>query len=102
MNQITEIPDVTYFLPNSAQALSNGEQLRTRLSPEQLQELFEYHVVTGFVGFSPQLTNGLQLKTAQGKNLTITVQGGNTYVNAAKVTTTDYIVANGVVHVIDK
>lgn len=58
--------------------------------------------MTGYVGYSTLLKDGMQLKTAQGKNMTVTVQDGEMFVNAAKVTATDYIVANGVVHVIDK
>jgi len=67
-----------------------------------LQALFQYHIVPNFLGYSPVLTNGTSLKTAQGDNLTITIQNGDMFVNAAKVITMDLIVANGVVHVIDK
>jgi len=42
------------------------------------------------------------LKTQQGTDLTITLQDGDIYVNSAKVIKPDLIVANGVVHVIDK
>jgi uncharacterized surface protein with fasciclin (FAS1) repeats len=48
------------------------------------------------------LTDGLSLKTTNGANLTIHVQDGKTYVNAAQVLSTDYIISNGVVHVIDR
>lgn len=44
----------------------------------------------------------MQLKTATGANVTVTIQDGDTYINAAKITAFDYIVANGVFHVIDR
>ena len=37
-----------------------------------------------------------------GMNLTITVDGSDVFVNSAKVVTPNVLVANGVVHVIDK
>jgi hypothetical protein len=76
--------------------------LAKNTSPGELQADFQYHIVPSFVGYSSLLKNGMVLKTAQGDNVTITVQdGGDIYVNAARVITSDYIVANGVVHVID-
>lgn len=97
-----EIPDITYFIPNSAAALSNATALVKSSSAADSQALFEYHVVPGMVAYSNSLTNGTTFKTAQGENVTVTVQDGETYINAARVIDSDYIVANGVVHVIDK
>lgn len=59
-------------------------------------------VVSGTVGYSSTLMNGTSLKTMSGANLTITVENGTVFVNSAKVVTPDVLVANGVVHVIDK
>lgn len=101
VNSVLEISDVTFFIPNSAQALANATALAKSSTPAQQQALFEYHVIPGFVAYSPLLTNGMQLKTAQGTNVTVTIQDGDTYINAAKITSFDYIVANGVVHVLD-
>lgn len=64
--------------------------------------MFEYHIVPGFVGYSTDLKDGMSLKTQQGSNVTITLQGGEMWVNGARVIARDYLVANGVVHVIDK
>lgn len=102
VNGVLDLPDVTYFIPNSAAALANATQLAQNSSPAQLQALFEYHVVPGFVAYSSLLKNGMQLKTAQGSNVTVTIQDGETYINAAKVIAVDYIVANGVFHVLDR
>jgi uncharacterized surface protein with fasciclin (FAS1) repeats len=103
VNGILEVPDVTYFIPNSAAALANASAIvKSNGSSENLQALFQYHIVPNYLGYSNLLTNGTSLRTAEGENLTITIQGGDMFVNAAKITTTDLLVANGVVHVIDR
>ena len=43
-----------------------------------------------------------KVKSVQGSELTITVDGGTVMVDAAKVTKTDNVGSNGVIHVIDK
>lgn len=102
VNAVLDLTDVTYFIPNSAAALANATDIASRSSAAQQQEIFEYHVVPGLVAYSTMLTNGTQFKTAQGANVTVTVQDGETYINAAKVIAFDYIVANGVFHVLDR
>ncbi|KAF8855939.1 FAS1 domain-containing protein [Acephala macrosclerotiorum] len=102
VNEVLEIPDVTFFIPNSAAALSNVTALVKNSSAADLQAMFEYHVVPGTVAYSTSLTNGTTFKTAQGDNVTVTIQNGETYINAAKVIDSDLLVANGVVHVIDR
>lgn len=102
VNAVLDLTDVTYFIPNSAAALANATALSAKSTPAEQQALFEYHVVPGFVGYSTLLTNGTKLKTQTGENVTITIQDGDTYVNAAKIIAFDYIVANGVFHVLDK
>lgn len=95
-------PNITYLIPNSAAALANATALAAKVSAEERKAIFEYHIIPGFVAYSTALENGTSWKTAQGSNVTITVQDGDTYVNSAKVIASDYIVANGVVHVLDK
>lgn len=99
---VMDITDVTYFIPNSAIALANFTTFsQNNTSPEELKAVFQYHIVPGALAYSPDLKNGLLLKTQQGDNVNITVQGSNLYVNSAKIISTDHIVANGVLHVID-
>lgn len=99
VNQVLDLSDVTYFFPNPEAALANTSALAQTSSPADQQTLFEYHVIPGFVACSPLLTNEMQLTTAQGTNVTVTVQDGDTYINSAKIIAFDYIVANGVFHV---
>ena len=56
----------------------------------------------GTVGYSSTLMNGTMLKTMAGNNVTISIDNGTVFVNSAKVILPDVLVANGVVHVIDK
>lgn len=46
--------------------------------------------------------NGTTLTALNGGNLTVTIVDGDVFVNSAKVVTPNVLVANGVVHVIDK
>ncbi|HYJ19307.1 MAG TPA: fasciclin domain-containing protein [Burkholderiales bacterium] len=66
---------------------------------EKLAKILTYHVVAGQVK-AADVKPG-EVKTVQGQSLKIRVQGGNVMVNNAKVTKTDIIASNGVIHVID-
>lgn len=94
----------TVFAPtNEAFAKLPAGTVETLLKPEnkaQLVAVLTYHVVPGKV-YSKDLKNGMKAKTAQGSEVTITLQGGKAMVNQATVTTADIEASNGVVHVID-
>lgn len=98
---VLNVPDVTYLIPNSATALANFATLAATANASELEAVYQYHFIPGWVGYGSSLKNGMKLKTAQGNNVSITLQGGEIYFNAAKVIASDYLVANGVVHVID-
>ncbi|KUJ08476.1 FAS1 domain-containing protein [Mollisia scopiformis] len=95
-------PGVTIFAPNTASALSKFTSLTANATQSELGDVFNYHVVPNFSGYSSNLRNGLVLKTMQGDNLTITIQGNDTFVNQAKIISTDFLIANGVLHTIDR
>ncbi|SEO30276.1 Uncaracterized surface protein containing fasciclin (FAS1) repeats [Pseudorhodobacter antarcticus] len=72
------------------------------LKPENkdaLAALLTYHVVAGKV-MSTDLTEGMTAPTVNGKDITITLDGG-AKVNGANVVTADIEATNGVIHVID-
>jgi uncharacterized surface protein with fasciclin (FAS1) repeats len=95
-------PDQTYFIPNSATALAStlNASLETQ---ENFGELLGYHILSGTVAYSTSLANGTQFKTLSGLPLMVTVlDDGTIYINSAKVLSSDYIVVNGVMHVIDE
>ena len=64
----------------------------------KLTAVLTYHVVAGKV-MAADVKAG-KVKTVQGQDLTIGTMGGVT-VNGAKVTQTDIVADNGVIHVID-
>jgi uncharacterized surface protein with fasciclin (FAS1) repeats len=99
-NTVDELRDVTIFAPNNAAFQAIGSAL-PNLSMSDLAGILAYHVVNGTVGYSSTLSN-TTLKSLGGGDLTIRIEGGSVFVNSAKVVTADVLVANGVVHVIDK
>ncbi|MFO7676767.1 MAG: fasciclin domain-containing protein [Thermoplasmatota archaeon] len=65
-----------------------------------LEKILTYHVIPGTV-MSTDLSDGMRVKTVQGKHITVTIQNGNVYIDNAMVTTADIECSNGVIHVID-
>ena len=110
--------DVTVFAPNNAAFQAIGSATGN-LTMMELANILEYHgkrvllvlqnilltsnslVVNGTVAYSSTLKNETVM-AMNGVNLTITVEGSDVFVNSAKVVTPNVLVANGVVHVIDK
>ncbi|HRW05961.1 MAG TPA: fasciclin domain-containing protein [Caldilineaceae bacterium] len=68
--------------------------------PAQLTDVLLYHVVPGTV-MAADISDGMEVETAQGGTLTFAVDGDTVMVNDATVTTADLSAANGVIHVID-
>jgi uncharacterized surface protein with fasciclin (FAS1) repeats len=102
LDTIDNTPDVTIFVPINEAINSVGDSLSS-LSEEDLANVLSYHLVTGTVGYSSTLENGTMLEASNGGNLQITIdENGTHYVNAARVVTPNVLVANGVVHLIDK
>jgi hypothetical protein len=97
---VDSLHDVTIFAPSNAAFQAIGSAVGS-LSTAQLASILEYHVINGTVGYSSLLTNET-IKTVQGGSVTITIEDGSVFVNSAKVIVPNVLVANGVVHVIDK
>ena len=73
------------------------------LKPENKQKLVSiltYHVVAGDV-MAKDVVKLSEVKTVNGKELKIMVEGGKVMVDGANVTKTDIQCSNGVIHVID-
>ena len=92
--------DITAFIPTDMAFQAVSGNLST-LQMANLTRVLEYHVHSGSVAYSTDLTN-MTLKTLTGQNIAITVANGSVYVNSAKVVTPDVLVGNGVFHVIDQ
>jgi len=93
----------TVFAPTDAafEALPEGTLDALLADPAgQLTDILLYHVVSGKV-MSTDLSDGMTATTLQGTDITVTIDGGNVFINGARVISADIETDNGVVHVID-
>ncbi|KXJ92564.1 FAS1 domain-containing protein [Microdochium bolleyi] len=97
---VTGLRNATIFAPSNA-AFGAISSITGNLSTQALGKILQYHVVDGALGYSSGLTD-TTLTALDGSKLNIRVIDGAVYVNSAKVTIPDVLVANGVVHVIDQ
>ena len=67
---------------------------------DQLTKILTYHVVAGNVK-AADLKDGQKIKTVQGEELTVKINGSNVMINDAMVTNPDIESSNGVIHVVD-
>ncbi|MGC9342885.1 MAG: fasciclin domain-containing protein, partial [Bacteroidales bacterium] len=65
-----------------------------------LTDVLLYHVVAG-KAMSTDLSDGQEIETVLGQNITVTINNDGVFINDAQVTVADIEAANGVVHVID-
>ena len=66
---------------------------------KKLAQILTYHVVPGKVMAADVKTG--EVMTVEGQPLKVSVKGSNVMVNNARVTKTDIVASNGVIHVID-
>ena len=94
---------LTLFAPTDAafDALPAGTLDALLADPSgDLTDILLYHVLIGEVK-STDLTDGQVATTVNGKDITISIENGNVFINNAQVTVADIPADNGVVHVID-
>lgn len=73
------------------------------LKPEnkaKLVAILTYHVVSGEL-MAKDVVGAGKLKTVQGQELTLKAMGSHVMVDGAKISKTDIVASNGVIHVID-
>lgn len=93
----------TVFAPTDAAFDAIPSQILNALLADPagaLTNVLLYHVV-GSVALSTDLSDGQEIVTLQGQSVTITITGGNVFVNDAQVTVANLEADNGVVHVIN-
>lgn len=99
----------TLFAPNNSafNALPSGtlDRLQKPENVQSLTSILNYHIVAGSL-LTNQLTNGQKVKTVNGQEVVVSVEGTNVYLIDAKggkalVTKSDIKAKNGVIHVID-
>ncbi|WP_425568634.1 fasciclin domain-containing protein [Pontibacter saemangeumensis] len=95
----------TVFAPtDEAFAALPAGTLDNLLKPENKQQLVDiltYHVTEGSA-MAADLSDGMKVKTLNGKELTVMMEGDKVMLNEATVTTPNVEASNGVVHIIDK
>jgi uncharacterized surface protein with fasciclin (FAS1) repeats len=106
---LTGVGPYTVLAPsnNAFNALPSGT-LDRLLKPENAQSLssiLSYHIAAGSL-LTSQLTNGQKVKTTNGQEVIVSVDGTNVYFidakgNKALVTKSDIKAKNGVIHIID-
>jgi len=96
----------TVFAPTDAAFAKVPKATLDKLGKDKalLRSVLLYHVVKGKVPASTVVTlNGRSAKTLNGASVRISVRGGKVYLNGStRVTKTDVMASNGVIHVIDK
>jgi uncharacterized surface protein with fasciclin (FAS1) repeats len=95
----------TVFAPtNEAFAALPAGTLENLMKPENKQQLVDiltYHVAEGNVK-SGDLSNNMMVKTLNGKQLKVMLNGDQVMINDATVKMPDVEASNGVVHMVDK
>ena len=76
------------------------ENLLKPENKDKLVAILTYHVVPGRVT-ADEVVNLDSAKTLNGRSLKITSKNGNVMVDSARVTATDIMASNGVIHTID-
>jgi len=92
---------LTVLVPSNAGFAAVGS-LVADMTTEDLQLVLGYHVVQGQVLYAATLGNEEGVQTLQGGDVTFRREDGGVFVNGARVLVEDLLVANGVVHIIDK
>jgi len=92
-------PNVTIFVPTNEAFQALGPAISTMTSDE-LAHVLDYTFLPSLI-YSTSLINGTKFATLNGANLTVFRSGNNVYINSAQLLTSDILIANGVMHVID-
>ncbi len=96
----------TVFAPTDAAFAKVPKATLAKLGKNKalLKSVLLYHVVKGKVPASTVVTlNGKNAKTVNGAPVKISIKGGKVYLNGStRVTKTDIMASNGVIHVINK
>lgn len=92
----------TVFAPTNAAFAKVPKKTLNELSKDKamLKKVLLYHVLPGKVPASKVLKTK-SAKTAEGSKVTFEVRGKNAFVNEAKITKTDVMCSNGIIHAIN-
>jgi transforming growth factor-beta-induced protein len=104
---LNETSDITIFAPNNV-AMESVALSLTSMSMSNtsaaFQELLKYHIIVAKGGpwYSTSFPeNGTVLETLNGDTITVSFSSNSFFINSARVLTSDLLIANGVMHVLD-
>ena len=117
---VDETKDLTVFAPTNA-AFEKLGPAAANLTMEQLTDVLGYHGLSPFSNtqisthltltlvvsadsplYSTDFEDGDVIETLQGQSVKVSIKNGKIFVNNAEVIVPNVLVANGVVHVIDR
>lgn len=84
---------VTVFVPSNEAIAAAGGSASFNLAT---------HIIPNFLGLTPNLKNGLVLRTQAGTTLTVRVVKGEIFLGTARIQANDLVTSNGAVQVIDR
>ena len=91
----------TVFAPtNEAFSAATGQRVWPSADKASEVDVLTYHVVAGAI-HAKDLKDRVTVKTLEGQDLTVRVDGGEVFINSARVVTADVDASNGVVHTLD-
>jgi transforming growth factor-beta-induced protein len=99
VSTFTDTPNVTIFAPADSAFQSLGPAI-ANMTSDELASILDYTILPQVV-YSTGLKNGTKFLASQGENITVLHSGNNVYINSAQLLTSDILIANGVLHVID-
>ena len=104
-NKLNEIGPFTILGPVNL-ALQNLEsltydQLLAPANKARLLELLSCYIITG-KKMLHDFRNEQKLSTLNGRNVTVSVKNGDTYIDGAKILAQNWQGSNGVIHLLDK
>lgn len=99
MDKLSVTPNVTIFAPNNDAFQALGPAI-SNMTSDELSNIVDYMTLPG-IYFSTALLNGTKILSDQGGNISIYHSGNNVYINSVQLLTSDLLIANGVLHVVD-
>ncbi|KAK5048651.1 hypothetical protein LTR84_005742 [Exophiala bonariae] len=97
---VNSLSDLTVFGPDDPRFGPTFEGW-DGLSEADLLSIFQYSIAQGEVYYSSKFKNDTKIMTLNQTPLTMTESANDVFVDAAQITTRDYIVSNGVLQIIN-
>lgn len=92
-------PSITVFIPSDAAFATAGNSTQTL---SQIGSQLLGHVLVDQVLYLPRLVDGATYRTKAGTTITISIRGGRYFVNGVLIVQSDFILENGVAHILNK